>query len=101
MTHPHCPLPTDWDLIGPSSDPQKHLLSEITFGAVAMHVEAIRVEPHLDAAGNDTGYQGSYLHDLDAILNQLVLLVEADEPFQTTQIDGFPGEYVVFIYPHC
>lgn len=93
---PTCPLPTRWDLIGTEDDDAaSHILGEIQIGTVLMHVEAIRVER------GEMGYQGAATDEEDNVLDKLFQAVNANGPFQTTRIDGFDGEYVVFAYPHC
>lgn len=87
--------------------PERALLGEVEFFGQWFHVQAIRVERA--PAGEQRVYllpgdtiddPGDVWHDLDNMLDRLCA-AEGVGAFQTVQLPGREGEWVLWIVPHA
>lgn len=86
-----------WDLCGPEEFPEAHLLLSARINGVFFHCEAYAVvtqnvqgDSPIQVAAHD--YYEQHLSELRG---------DAEDPFYTIKIDGFPGDYVLHILPFC
>ena len=81
-------------------DAEDNLLGFVRIAGAHFHVELISVE-QVEPEDEDNETFAGYRPTLDPYkrLETLLDAMEADDSFQTIELPGFPGEWVLHIYP--
>jgi hypothetical protein len=71
----------------------KVLFGQVTFGEALLHFTAIQVEK------DEEGYYRATEPEWESELERLHALAEPDGEMMTTPIEGYDGDFIVFLYP--